>query len=871
MIPEQIKDNLPDIEQAERFINLFLAEHGISKLTRNKELLADVLTLASYSPFLGNVILQNPNYITWLSKQRKEPKVRNKEELLESLARFRMTNFDLPLLELFNRFKQREFLRIYLDDIKRLKTIAEVTEEIADLADAILENALRFASQEMNDLYGIPLEKDPKGRTRIAEFCIVALGKLGSKELNYASDIDLMFLYSGEGATSGTGAKGTITNREYFVKLSEKIIRLVSGGISKNGAYRIDLRLRPHGRVGAIAVTVTEAVNYYKSISKLWERQALIRARLSAGDASVFKSFYEEVVELIFPTEISVREALESVRLSKEKINFEHRNTKGFNVKLGKGGIRDIEFIAQALQIVYGGKDFWVRSPHTLIALSRLADRELISMNELRQLSNAYTFLRRLEHHLQMEHGLQTHTVPDSVEKKQILARKMHLSSKEEFESKLAFHTQNVTRIFERVFTKAHKPLFSFEPEKIVKKLENKLPARIVSILGNDFHNTEKLDFLEHFCQTSPYLSEMLTSKELILSLIEKPQSFEKKNFTMELLSAVKTREAFSEKLSILRKAWSKLFLEIAVSDILNKISYSQAKLLQTELADASIFVALEMAKEEAFSKANVEIFGLGKLGGKGMDYGSDLDLIFVSDTKNQKVCELILKVLSNFTREGNLYRVDLRLRPYGKDGAICISENAFLEYLESKSAIWEWLAYVKLRGILSSSKRLELEAKSIIYERAKKIHLETLKTETRRIRHLLEQKVAGRKDFNIKFSFGGKLDVYFAMRFLQLKDAIFDDEQDRSTLTMLKKLYVNGSLTKRDFEAFYNGYNFLNQLDHLIRLTVGPTNYVPLSNQQAIRVILERMQLKSVEQLREHLLFHRLEIHKAFERVLEE
>ncbi|HLM01061.1 MAG TPA: hypothetical protein VK400_08380, partial [Pyrinomonadaceae bacterium] len=257
-----LKD-LPDAESAERFFRQFSEQKPAeaNKLLKNKGLLSDVLTLVAFSPLLATTILQNPQYISWLARRRSEAKNRDKEELLESLARFSLTNSQLEPAVLLARFRRRELMRIYLRDIRRLGTIAEITEEISHLADAILEHALGLARQEMNNRYGIPLETDEKGKARAARFSIVALGKLGSNELNYSSDIDLLFLYSSEGATSGRGSRGAVTNREYFVKLSEFIVKLV-GGLSagEGAAYRVDLRLRPHGRVGALAISVRDAV-----------------------------------------------------------------------------------------------------------------------------------------------------------------------------------------------------------------------------------------------------------------------------------------------------------------------------------------------------------------------------------------------------------------------------------------------------------------------------------------------------------------------------------------------------------------------------------------------------------------------------------
>src|SRR6185369_5561206 len=228
---EYLIEGLPDPESARRFLSE-LAEKDpkqFAKLRNNAGLLSDVLTLASYSPLLATTLLQNPGYISWLSRRRADLGGRSKDELLESLARFALTNSQSDTQVLLARFRRRELLRIFLRDIRRLATIAEITEEISNLADAILEHALRAARQDLENRFGLPLETDDKGRSRPAGFCIVSLGKLGSRELNYSSDIDLLFLYSADGNTSGTGRRESITNREFSIKVAERVIRLVGG------------------------------------------------------------------------------------------------------------------------------------------------------------------------------------------------------------------------------------------------------------------------------------------------------------------------------------------------------------------------------------------------------------------------------------------------------------------------------------------------------------------------------------------------------------------------------------------------------------------------------------------------------------------
>ena len=209
--------------------------------------------------------------------------------------------------------------------------------------------------------------------------------------------------------TSGTGERGPVTNREYFGKLAERVARIVGQPAGEGAAYRVDLRLRPHGRDGALSSSLAEALRYYREAAQPWELQVLIRARAAAGSSRLFTDFITSLRARVYHTDETVERALAHVRLAKQKIDRHHGvEGGGYNVKLGRGGIREIEFIAQALQLAHGARDSWLHAPHTLISLGRLADRHLITERERTELSDAYSFLRTLEHRLQMEHGLQS-------------------------------------------------------------------------------------------------------------------------------------------------------------------------------------------------------------------------------------------------------------------------------------------------------------------------------------------------------------------------------------------------------------------------------------------------------------------------------
>src|SRR5256714_1874796 len=226
---ERLLHQLPERRTSELLFDRLLQARASLERTfqRDGALLSDVLTLAAWSPLLATTIENNPDYITWVQRERVDPRVRSCEELSESLARFALINSTLDPHVMLSRFRRRELLRTYLHDIRRTRTIVETTEELSNLADAILDYALKLSRQQLDNRFGAPQATDAQGRIIPAEFCIMALGKLGSFELNYSSDIDLVFLYSENGMTSAGGADGQLTNREYFVKLSERLMRFV--------------------------------------------------------------------------------------------------------------------------------------------------------------------------------------------------------------------------------------------------------------------------------------------------------------------------------------------------------------------------------------------------------------------------------------------------------------------------------------------------------------------------------------------------------------------------------------------------------------------------------------------------------------------
>jgi glutamate-ammonia-ligase adenylyltransferase len=937
--------DLPDQNGARLFLDRIANEQpraykSLTTQPGQKALLADVLALAAWSPLLATTLEQNPEYFPWLARERTEPRVRSLDDLKESLARFALTNSSLNPQNLLARFRRRELLRTYLHDIRRSHTLVETMEELSNLADAILDYALSLARQDLDNRYGLPQHVDERGRIANAEFCVVALGKLGSMELNYASDIDLVFLYSDDGMTSGIGQRGEASNREYFVKLSETIAKLVGQSGGEGAAYRVDLRLRPHGRDGALACSLQEATRYYERSAQDWERQALIRSRAAAGSAELFASFKEAVTPYVFRPDVSVSGALESVRLAKQKIDRQTEKKSGFNVKLGRGGIREIEFIAQALQLAHGGRDDWLRVPHTLVSLGRLADREFITQPERSELSDAYCFLRTLEHRLQMEHGLQTHTVPDSEEARSLIGRRIGFSNSREFTSSLATHTRHVRTTYDRLFgdlEQTSKPievtetgdkdltlalsaarvlcshtanvskqkslaqvLVSFAAESLNPHRALVHAARIAASLEKtDRHlhlSQTNLRTLLRVCGSSDFFAEMIAANPaLIGSLGASVEIALRRDYRAMLRTAIDAESTFSAELAAFRLKWAELIAEIGALDISGELSIFDTNRLQTELAIASLNVSYLIARREMARRygsfaggPRIAIYGLGRLGSAGVDYGSDLDVLFTYDslvpspiktlTQDEtysRLIELMIAALSSITREGYLYRVDLRLRPHGKNGPLVTSADGFLDYLKEESAPWEWLAYVKLRAVggdLELGKMIETHARHRIHENALHFDQKELKLETRRVRDRLEKEKGSRSrraGIDIKYGPGGMLDVYFATRYLQLRDEVVDAGEDRSTAFTLERLREEGSLTDGDFTTMSTGYSLLRSIDHNLRLIVGRSTRLPDPNHVTARDVAARMGFASVTELQETLIEQMQAIRDSYNRIV--
>lgn len=356
------------------------------------------------------------------------------------------------------RFHARQNLRITARDLAGFATLEETVGELSDLAEVCLESVHEIGWDRLTRRLGRPWHQTPEGEWVPTPFCVLGMGKLGGRELNYSSDVDVLFVYEEEGRVfrepprPGQPAGGGQASHHFFKRHCEAFIEEVRRLAPEGQLYRIDLRLRPEGALGPLARSLAGYENYYAQYGQTWERMMLIKARRVAGDRTLAGEFLEMIQPFRYPRLLSPR-FLQDIAAMKRRTEAEvvRAGEIDRNIKLGRGGIREIEFIAQALQILQAGKTPFLADPQTLPALRKLVRYGLLEATEADDLTAAYEFLRKLEHRLQMEHNRQTHTLPADVPGRRRLARLMGFARQRDFEAQLEAHRVRVRALYERV------------------------------------------------------------------------------------------------------------------------------------------------------------------------------------------------------------------------------------------------------------------------------------------------------------------------------------------------------------------------------------------------------------------------------------
>ncbi len=489
---------------------------AFQRLCRSPAGLQYLVAVFGHSRFLSEELLQRPEWVEQIPFDGDMHVVLSPEDyrlrLMTALARERP---DLPQPQTLALFRRQQILRILIRDVLEFATIHEVTEELSALADGILDVTYRRIRDELVNRYGRPLHQDASGNTGECGFSIIALGKLGGNELNYSSDIDLMFVYSGHGQTEGPEV---IANREFFTKVANHLTDLLSTYTSGGKCYRVDLRLRPEGRLGEVCISVEGAKKYYKDRARDWELQMLIKARGCAGEAGPGQEILKFVQPYIYSSTLDFS-AVESASETRARINEKlslKKNQRGLDIKLAPGGIRDIEFLVQCLQRLHGGRELWLQNPGTLLSLRRLHDKQLLSDKEFSRLASTYTFLRQTEHCIQYDEDRQTHVLPESEDGLELLARKLPAAraggerTAKRLRQRIEEHLASTLEIYDRVIHSQQPIYYGPSPEAPVES-----PGPTEHTPASEYLEPATSNLVRYLDQRAPELASALARSRL--------------------------------------------------------------------------------------------------------------------------------------------------------------------------------------------------------------------------------------------------------------------------------------------------------------------------------------------------------------------
>lgn len=920
-------------------------DHLYSLLCGNHFLLEALVVLFSGSQVLTDTLLKNPGHFDWLKLPETLKKPKSKDALFRDFYSMAETdNFDDRLPSLLRKFKQREYIRIGLRDLMGLAELKENVEDISNLADVCLQLGYEYADRSLKKKYGVPMHQNEQGEWQETEFSVFGMGKLGGKELNYSSDIDLIYLYESSHGNTQPGENGdqaaSITNHEYFTKLGQLLTKTINEITGEGAVFRVDLNLRPEGRSGEIANSLASSEVYYQAWGRTWERQALIKARVSAGSETLGKTFFKMIEPFVFRKHLDFA-AIDEIKSMKQKIdqNLKQKRGEEQNIKLGFGGIREIEFVVQAYQLLFGGRFKDLRITNTLEALDQLQQKQFLNPEEYDCLKKAYIFLRRLENRVQMTFGLQTHSLPKKEKDIVILAKKMGFQSDvpnesiSQFNLEMEQHTQFVGNFFanllvdpaERESSQRHSPdkgtvvldEKSFD-EDLLRSYSFPDPKRAFQFLkslrdGPDFfHPTEKsvrnfyillpklldaaiktpmpnssvenfVKFVEASHAREIFLGILLDNQrflEILLTLfgssdglsniiIRRPEYMDviisnesihrfqhPEKIYANLIQDLQKATTLDRKKTILRQFKKGEELRIGVRYLIRETDLIGTLTDLSTIADIFLRAALETAKEEIKKESfeegisevkNFAIFGLGKLGGNELNFGSDLDIIFVFDenedaetnknqqtatTKYMRLAQTIYTLSTEMTFEGFAYKIDTNLRPEGNQGWIAHSIQGYENYFKARGRIWEQQAMTRARFIAGNEnlgKNFIKMAQEFTYK--PKLEYSSL-IEIARLRERMEKEIAKeiKKGKNVKLGYGGLADIEFTVQILQLMHGYKSSQfRQTNTLAVLKAFATLGVLDHSTAEDLEKYYIFLRNLECALRVRdQSESSYLP-------------------------------------------
>lgn len=838
---------------------------------------------------------------------------------------------ETQLMKALRELRQKEMVRIAWRDLNALADDETVLHELSDFAEAMVAITLRSLEKQQAEIYGMPCDASGEELALLT----FAMGKMGGRELNFSSDIDLIFAFAEEGETAGPRKT---SHYEFYLSVIRKLIKVLDEVTADGFVYRVDIRLRPFGESGPLAMSFSGMEQYYQLQGRDWERYAMIKAKLITGrDAD--KHYLQSLLTPFVYRRYLDFNMIDSIREMKAMINAQvKRKRMTNNVKLGPGGIREIEFIGQTLQLIRAGREPELRERGIINVLTLLVEKEYLQKQEVVGLKQAYWFLRKLENRLQMQRDMQTHALPDDELSQQRLCLAMNFASWDEFLAVLKQHQKAVDAVFQDIITpqntveKDHghddfvsgitlfwentknavaevekylidagfsnvdeiikllvdlrdspqlkriasdsrrllipliisllRQIADYPQQQIlldrVSRLIKALAGRKVYIsLLNEFPQTQQQ--MLRLCAVSEWFAERLSRYPLLLDgLLASAEVFKQQDDVRQLLDIELKRiepsvhqgvvdDDLEQQMDRMRQFKRQTVFSVAVADVFYAESVETVSDRLTELANIMLEKSLQLSWQsmvarygepecmvdgEAF-KPTISIVAYGKMGGNELGYGSDLDIIFLHNSRGEKqytqgeksidnqnffarVAQRVIHLLNTRTYSGMLYEVDTRLRPNGQSGLMVSSISAFETYQREKAWTWEHQALIRARFVTGNAlieQEFDRIRSSVLRQPVDEGQLlQDVVIMRDKMRQHLTSKAA---DFDIKQGAGGLVDIEFMTQAGVLMHAESCGEciEPTATLELINELTKVGWYTPAEADNIAHAYRYFRKL----------------------------------------------------------
>lgn len=839
-----------------------------------------IALLFSYSQFLADYSIKNPDALSSGIENLRNQTIKRRiivqaRETLGTAHQDHPSSARMEMMKLLRDVKKNHLLRITLRDISGVAGQLEIMAELSSLAEAVLELALDFSRQLIRVRFG-DLRED--------SFSLVGLGKLGAGELNYSSDVDLLSLYRSEepissGTLSASGVRmNKITAHEYFCRMTETVTGLLSMPTEDGIAYRVDLRLRPNGRKGALSLSLNTYISYYESWGKTWERMVLVRARPVSGDILLGNSFISGIEPFVWKKSIDYND-VEEIREMKKKIDTVFDVD---DIKRGYGGIREIEFFVQTFQLLYGGERHSIRKRVLSEAIGELSEEGFLSAGEGKSLLEAYVLLRKIEHVLQMKDDLQTHTLPPDTEELRILARKLNYPSMEDFSVDLRLKRLMVRDMYNSLLGQSEQRHegsillqealpddaaiaylssqgFSQPSEALagIKKLNEQISVgktlgertlfrktapllfdQIIRSANKDRAFNVFVSFMEKIGGHASHLDLLLQRKDtrdLLVTVFSMSSYFSRTLLSLDNFESIfeypdiridydalgvrltTALERSHEPCRVVRDFKIVEELKSGILFLIRIADFSSFSHALSTLADT----ILRSAGAHLQLDTGMAVVGLGALGAQELNINSDLDLVFIDAGIGQKKSpEDFIRFISGYTEQGIAYRIDTRLRPDGSKGILLNNMSGFKTYYLHSAHAWEIQALLKARPVCGDPQLLnafQRMRKEVLFKRGSEVSASDILRMRKRILQEVAKESSG---YDLKNGPGGIKEIEFLVQYLQLCNAArYPNILTPNTVSAMKSLTRYGILEKNIGEFLSQKYGFLKSLDTMLRL----------------------------------------------------